>query len=434
VIRTSSSTFVAHPHAADNPVWRIPENWIITALLLFFAMKGALPHITDAAHQGLHIEDRTGNRVEIILMWACGCLLMARRVDRLFTYTLKHWLLMAVPLWALASVLWSQDPNNSFIQGMMFLLDTLFAFYLVDKFEPQQLLRLMQFTCLSSLLLSCLITVTLPQYSYGYANEWRGIFAHKNDLGVFTVLLMSASFFIRTETTLQRCVAKATIGAGLLAIALSQSRTAWLVCLCYLVYLFLARLSLKTKALDFTALLMMFAAACSAVVLTVVTNLEWLMKVMNKDITFSGRTQIWTAVIESIVKHPWLGYGYNAFWNGIQGESGLVYSQIRFLIGHSHNGYLEVLLELGVIGLVLIAACIVFAFRDAARSLHGHRRLYVQWCIGILLTILISNIDESYLGAVNELPTILFVVACVGLAKEARLTTNETLGNRWSVV
>lgn len=73
--------------------------------------------------------------------------------------------------------------------------------------------------------------------------------------------------------------------------------------------------------------------------------------------TLTGRVPLWQALIEEVWQHPWLGVGFAAFWGSL-GE--LNSFQVGDLGAPSaHNGFLEELLNTGVVGLaILLAFCL----------------------------------------------------------------------------
>jgi O-antigen ligase len=84
-----------------------------------------------------------------------------------------------------------------------------------------------------------------------------------------------------------------------------------------------------------------------------------------KDTSLSGRTKIWPAIIEQIAQKPWTGYGYDGYWQ----------TSLRFDLPipvlHSHNGLLELGLQLGIPGIILylvsLSAGILIAFKHFFR-------------------------------------------------------------------
>ena len=54
------------------------------------------------------------------------------------------------------------------------------------------------------------------------------------------------------------------------------------------------------------------------------------------------------------ISWPWLGYGFDAFWQGNVGASGDVSIRMYFYPNHAHNGFIDLALSLGNVGLALL--------------------------------------------------------------------------------
>lgn len=141
---------------------------------------------------------------------------------------------------------------------------------------------------------------------------------------------------------------------------------------------------------------------------------------MGKDSTLTGRTNIWRLVFASVLKRPFLGYGYGAFWGGLQGESVNISLGCGWIVPHAHNGLLNTWLELGGLGLGLVALLIVRALVDAWSCIRAARSRFAEWCLCILVVTMVSNISELTIMVPNHLAWVLCMFACVGLREEAR--------------
>jgi O-antigen ligase len=111
-----------------------------------------------------------------------------------------------------------------------------------------------------------------------------------------------------------------------------------------------------------------------------------------------------------------LGYGYSAFWTGLKGESLNIYMKTHFEIYQAQNGILEVWLEIGLAGVLLVAATLIRAAKDSLTCLQHDNSPAVNWYVCMLVLTVIYNIDETFLAAAHSLPWLLYVVACTGLA------------------
>jgi O-antigen ligase len=73
-----------------------------------------------------------------------------------------------------------------------------------------------------------------------------------------------------------------------------------------------------------------------------------------EDLTFSGRTAIWNYTLSLFWERPIVGQGFGAIWNvGVYSLAQQQILNITFILKHAHNGYIGILAELGIIGLVL---------------------------------------------------------------------------------
>ncbi|WP_049558612.1 O-antigen ligase family protein, partial [Limnoraphis robusta] len=75
-----------------------------------------------------------------------------------------------------------------------------------------------------------------------------------------------------------------------------------------------------------------------------------LLGLIGKDPSLTGRTDLWAWAREMIDKRPWLGYGYTAFWQGLDGGSAYIIRAARWPVPYSHNGILDLWLDIGLLG------------------------------------------------------------------------------------
>ena len=119
---------------------------------------------------------------------------------------------------------------------------------------------------------------------------------------------------------------------------------------------------------------------------------------LNKDPTLSQRTIIWAQVIPSILKHPLLGYGYSAFWMGLSGESMHTVLVTGWMEGQAQDGYLDILLQLGLAGLIPLIVVFLRAGVQAVSVVEARRLNSVSaFSIVLLPLVLVGNIGESTL-------------------------------------
>lgn len=90
------------------------------------------------------------------------------------------------------------------------------------------------------------------------------------------------------------------------------------------------------------------------------------LKTIGRDPTLTGRTEIWKNLLEVPV-NPVLGTGFESFWLGERLER--LWAIPGMHINEAHNGYLEIYLNLGWIGVALMAGIMVAGYRNVVRLL-----------------------------------------------------------------
>jgi O-antigen ligase len=127
-------------------------------------------------------------------------------------------------------------------------------------------------------------------------------------------------------------------------------------------------------------------------------------------------------VLASIVKHPILGYGYGAFWHGLNHESLIIALRIHWMtVGYAENGFLELWLWLGTIGLCLVLLYFGKAIGQSIQLLHS--RYYtprVGWFSVIIFLELMTNIEAGVVLAPSHINWTMTLIAFVGLGNEMR--------------
>jgi exopolysaccharide production protein ExoQ len=142
---------------------------------------------------------------------------------------------------------------------------------------------------------------------------------------------------------------------------------------------------------------------------------------LGKDPTLTGRVTIWRALASPISKNPLLGFGYAAFWLGFKGEAMNVALATGFRnLANAENGILQMWLELGLVGVLVLLYTLFEACKNAVTCLRLGAPSYVKWYCSILFLQLLALVDGGKYMFPNSIDWVLYVVACLGLAAQAR--------------
>lgn len=111
-----------------------------------------------------------------------------------------------------------------------------------------------------------------------------------------------------------------------------------------------------------------------------------------RDMTFTGRTFLWIDLLDIASNHPILGVGYGSFWIGDLAND--LWYKHPWKPGQGHNGFVDVYVELGMVGLFLFIGVIFSAYRNILRNFVFNIE-YQKFRITVLSMILLHNITET---------------------------------------
>jgi O-antigen ligase len=303
------------------------------------------------------------------------------------------------------------------------MVNTLFAFYLYARFSREQQMTLFLLLGWICLVLNIILALFFPQFglSVSTAGAWRGIYVHKNRCSMMTIVFLSCAFYAPAITLFSKVLRMIYVALSVFLVIMAQSATGAISLVFLLGYVVVMkateRFYLKERRLS-VVLLVSVALASTVIGVLYLGDLAY---ILGRDPTLSGRTAIWAASMVSILKRPLLGYGYMSFWMGYQGESTNASLATGSSLPGAHNGFLEVWLTLGGLGLGLVVYAFISAFRNASYCFRAGNPRYFIWCLCIVFLQVVMSIDESgTLIGPNMLFWILFILAGVGLADGAR--------------
>jgi exopolysaccharide production protein ExoQ len=93
---------------------------------------------------------------------------------------------------------------------------------------------------------------------------------------------------------------------------------------------------------------------------------------------------------------------------------------MHWVFGYAHNGVLEIGLQVGLVGVALFLITLFQAMRNAWFCLRNGCPPGVEWYIGLIALTIMYNIDESTVLWPIDITSLLYVIACCGLARAAR--------------
>ncbi len=419
---------------------RLAEQVFVVLALLFYseALTAHLP-VEHPIYQMVPIFNLVIQAVTILLL-----ITRRKRVVRIIIREKLLWVLMIivlasvfysdVPMWALYHT--DNEIAGGQAKGFLPLIQmTLFGVYFGTRYGLKKQLQLVTWMFGIVALLSIVLGLALPQYGVmgaakllsdsdkAHVGAWQGVYIHKNHLG--SNMNLSALVFLLLTPISQkhRWVKWAGFSISVGLIVLSTAKSALIIFLTMMALLALYR-ALRwnySLAVPFFITVLLVAGGVATLFLG---NAETILGAFGRDTTLTGRTDFWPVIVDKIWNHPWLGYGYHVFWRGWEGESADIWRIIQ--VTHAHNGFLDVCLDIGLLGFCVFALSFITGCLRAVAWVRLTKNAEGLWPLGYLTFVLLSNLTESFIMREDVL-WILYVAITLAMHNKAEnLAENHT--------
>jgi exopolysaccharide production protein ExoQ len=327
-------------------------------------------------------------------------------------------LLLPVPV-AVVSLLWSQDRGLTFLRCGALIGTTVVALYFALRFTTREILHFASFALGFGAISSMIAAVCVPSFGVGtgeFQGIWIGAFGQKNELGGMMAVGFLLCMVLFWHERSRRLLWFSLAALSLFLVLKADSMTSFAIC-CALPYLFWVSKKMLTKKVNVITRILCFGLPVLLVAAVVGLEFDRIVEASGRSADLTGRTVLWAAVAPAILDRPYLGYGYEAFWRGYEGAAGEIWAGLGNYYYYSHNGFLEVLLGLGLVGLVSLLTALVFYSGNAFHALQrqGKDAIAAFWPWAFLMYLLLSNLLEGNLMKSNNLPWLLYMVTALGL-------------------
>lgn len=316
---------------------------------------------------------------------------------------------------AFLTTLWSIEPSTSLREAVTMTATLVCAFAIPITLSEEKFFRIAGTAFLLICGVSLIFIWLIPSYGVMRGDTIdlqnssltglpQGVFRHKNQLAavasIGAIIAISARGYLPSKTRIILFISAMTC----VLVSYSVAKTASLLAAIFLLVIWEIALKL-IRSRQMIGLLLLFAAFGSVLVIPFL--IETGLYTIGKNSTFSGRTYIWGHAIEFIKQNPVLGYGLNSIWNE---TTGYIPELPYFQPDHSHNTFLEVWLQTGLFGVILL---LLFLFRIFF-TLVGKYELGApsdRFAFLMFVSILIRMIFEFSLFSPNNVGHFMLTVA-----------------------
>jgi O-antigen ligase len=338
----------------------------------------------------------------MFLMFIAAIVLMQRKANWTLWLARNPWIFLFV-LYCGVSILWSDFPSIGLKRWFRALGSVMMILVVLSEKEPATAVAaLIRRSAYILVPFSLLLIKYYRHMGVGY-NIWSGeeyligVTTDKNALGR---LCLISGVFILWELTrardkvqlagkLDRMLTMVMFGLTMMLLSRSKSSTSLASFLAGSAILLVLGVPMVQRNVRSIVAIGVVGAVLTLVLAPALNLVELVVTSLGRDMTLTDRTFVWGDLI-GLGTNPLVGVGYDTFWLGERLETFMRVHQVN----SAHNGYLEVYIELGIIGLLLLAAVLVSSSWKAMGFLTADPD-YGRLRLALLVMFLLYNVTES---------------------------------------
>jgi O-antigen ligase len=330
------------------------------------------------ANADVYIDGSPLDRNILTALLLAGVIVLIRRGPKVLALLQNNGALTLFFLYCALSILWSDFPEVAFKRWIKSVGDLVMVLVVLsDGDSLAALKRVLSRTAFLLVPLSVLFIKYYPDLGRVYSRwtwtpSWTGVATDKNMLGMTCLVFglasswrfLSAFHASKSRSRTRLLVAHgAVVATTLWLLEKCNSMTSlscFLLCSGLMVAMNFRFVSRRPAVVH----LLIFGAISTAIAALFLDLGSALLSTMGRDPTLTGRTDLWRHVLP-MNQHSLIGTGFASFWLGPRLES--LWSIYWWQPTESHNGYLEIFLNLGWVGVVLFAIVLGTTYRNAIR-------------------------------------------------------------------
>jgi exopolysaccharide production protein ExoQ len=402
-------------HGSSKALW-VPIIWMGLAGSRFVSQWLGLSEQKMSADA--YIEGSPLDATVFLTLIVLGItILIQRKINWVELLRNNYWIWVYF-LFAGISILWSDIPLASFKRWIKALGDIIVALIILTDREPNRafaiVLRRLAYLLIPLSVLFIRFYPELGRFYHQGAPILTGVATHKNTLGQICVIsgiyfLWSLLLDIKEERRLGGTkrisidIVMLVMVFWLLYRANSATSVATMGAMGCL--LFISRSKAMVRRPMRLVIVAVLALSISAFLEYAMDISAVLISALDRDPSLTTRVPVWDMLL-SLGTNPIIGVGYESFWSGqylpeIWREFGMIIQ--------SHNGYLDLYLNLGIIGLFFLCCSVAKGLSTAIKQLnYEYATAVIKICF--ISVFIMSNWTENVVRPITTMFIIILVV------------------------
>lgn len=422
-VQRKAAGLVRHPARSRVAITsHVVSHWILLCLFLL-VLIGLHPLTYPSSDPALRGDGDPARQLSYILVSFLAALHFGAlgKPGRLAVLPIGLATLLA---WSWLSVIWAIEPGIALRRITLTTLLVITIFLSIERMGTRAALNAIRLSLLITLAANYFAILATPSAIHQFdpladpslIGDWRGIADQKNTAGALCAI--TVILFLFDNYSKSRAINSAIIVLSLFFLWKTDSKTSLILLPIAIMFGALFSWYLSRKSIERTIVLSAFSLAMLAASFLAAGALG---SVLDQPDALTGRTQIWNVLVEYAAQHPVLGSGFGSFWN--IGPDSPVFEFTRSWVSqmpNGHNGYLDMLAQLGGPGLALTLFALIAQPTWQLASSHTLPRSGRSLIAALMAFCALHNMTETSLMD-RDLPVWIFMlVAIAALTKMHR--------------
>lgn len=294
-----------------------------------------------------------------------------------YTVKLKNfYITVLIIVLACISIYESGTKSETIYFAFRLSLTIIIGVYTAKNFSGNQILQMLEIAQVFFLLLTIVFIFLFPQYAFFTdANDQKvliGIYTTKNPCA-FELIFGALLFYIEMRTSAKPLRKAFVLCMIVMQIILAfQCRSIGAILTGLIVVIITEFLILNKKSVRLDYLYITVNLGSFVAVLFLLPFCTPLLKKLGRDVTLTGRTDIWLSILQFLKGGNYLfGYGYESFWNNESITRVLYYfyasNGVKYNYMGAHNTIVELLLYFGIVGITIYFAVVLNLLKKTSK-------------------------------------------------------------------
>jgi O-antigen ligase len=382
----------------------IPLLWLIRS-----ASRGITYWLNPDAGMNLNIDYLQGSPVDrnflLTLEIIAVVILLLKRVDWR-SLVKNNAILLLLYVYMGITIIWSDFAVVSLKRWVRVCGDLLMILLVITEFKFTSKIAFILKACsytlipLSVIFIKYFRDIGVMYDTTGSMEMWIGVTTHKNSLGqlacISSIFLFWNLFSKKYNKNIADVIVFALSAWLLLGSSSAASRTSLGIGI-FAVLFFLFLKMIKKRAVYVRAGVLIIVS--STLLISTISSYFFnrnaftsTIVLFGGDPTLTGRTLLWEEIIKIANEYQPFGKGYGSFWIGDLAND--LWKKFVWHPGQAHNGYVDVYVDIGLIGLILLSLAIISSYKNIMLMVESKSE-YGMFRLLIFSMVIIYNITET---------------------------------------